>query len=30
MNGIARYLDEPTVLSTELLDRACATYFVEM
>ena len=30
LTGIARYLDEPAVLSTELLDKACATYFVEM
>jgi predicted ATPase with chaperone activity len=30
MSGIARYLDEPAVLTTELMDRACATYFVEM
>lgn len=28
--GIARYLDEPAVLSTELVDRACKTYFVEL
>ena len=28
--GIARYLDEPAVLSTDLLDMSCATYFVEM
>lgn len=28
--GIARYLDEPAVLSTELIDRACRTYFVEL
>lgn len=28
--GIARYLDEPAILSTELIDRACNTYFVEL
>lgn len=28
--GIARYLDEPAVLSTDLVDRACRTYFVEL
>ena len=28
--GIARYLDEPAVLSTDLVDRACNTYFVEL
>jgi predicted ATPase with chaperone activity len=28
--GIARYLDEPAVLSTDLIDRSCATYFVEL
>lgn len=28
--GIARYLDQPAVLSTDLIDRACQTYFVEL
>lgn len=28
--GIARYLDEPAVLSTQLIDRACSTYFVDL
>jgi predicted ATPase with chaperone activity len=28
--GIARYLDQPAVLSTEMVDRACQTYFVEL
>lgn len=28
--GIARYLDQPAILSTELVDRACQTYFVEL
>ena len=28
--GIAKYLDQPPVLSLELLDRACHTYFVEL
>ena len=28
--GIARYLDVPAVLSTDLIDRACNTYFVEL
>lgn len=28
--GIARYLDEPVVLSTDLVDRACSTYFVDL
>ncbi|CAN5801972.1 AAA family ATPase [soil metagenome] len=28
--GIARYLDEPAILSTALIDRACQTYFVEL
>lgn len=27
--GIAQYLDQPPILSQELIDRACATYFVE-
>lgn len=30
LTGIARYLDEPAVLSSDLIDRACATYFVEL
>src|SRR5690606_22447941 len=30
LTGIARYLDVPAVFSTELLDKACPTYFVEM
>ncbi|MFW6073958.1 MAG: ATP-binding protein, partial [Chloroflexota bacterium] len=28
--GIARYHDEPVVLSTDLVDKACSTYFVEL
>ena len=28
--GIARYMDEPAILSTDLIDRACNTYFVEL
>lgn len=28
--GIARYLDEPAVLSRDLVDRACSTYFVDL
>ena len=30
LTGIARYLDKPAVLSTDLIDRACHTYFVEL
>jgi predicted ATPase with chaperone activity len=30
LTGIARYLDMPAVLSPELIDRACNTYFVEL
>jgi predicted ATPase with chaperone activity len=28
--GIARYLDQPAVLSIDLVDRACGTYFVDL
>jgi predicted ATPase with chaperone activity len=28
--GIARYLDQPALLSQDLIDRACSTYFVEL
>lgn len=28
--GIARYLDRPATLSTDLIDRACRTYFVDL
>ena len=30
LTGIAKYLDQPAVLSTNLIDRACNTYFVEL
>jgi predicted ATPase with chaperone activity len=30
LTGIAKYLDKPATLSTELLDRACQTYFVDL
>jgi len=30
LTGIARYLDQPAILSTNLIDRACRTYFVEL
>lgn len=28
--GIARYLDQPATLSSDLIDRACRTYFVDL
>jgi predicted ATPase with chaperone activity len=30
LTGIARYLDRPAILSTDLIDRACTTYFVDL
>lgn len=30
LTGIARYLDRPAILSTDLIDRACKTYFVDL
>lgn len=30
LTGIAKYLDQPATLSTNLIDRACNTYFVEL
>lgn len=30
LTGIARYLDQPATLSTDLIDRACRTYFVDL
>lgn len=30
LTGIARYLDKPPALTTDLLDRACQTYFVDL
>jgi hypothetical protein len=30
LTGIARYLDLPAILSTDLIDRSCRTYFVEL
>lgn len=30
LTGIARYLDQPAMLSTDLIDRACRTYFVDL
>lgn len=30
LTGIARYLDRPATLSTDLIDRACNTYFVDL
>lgn len=30
LTGIARYLDLPAILSTDLIDRACNTYFVDL
>jgi len=30
LTGIAKYLDQPAVLSPNLIDRACNTYFVEL
>ncbi|HUG14405.1 MAG TPA: ATP-binding protein [Thermomicrobiales bacterium] len=30
LTGIAKYLDRPALLSTDLIDRACNTYFVDL
>jgi hypothetical protein len=30
LTGIAKYLDQPAILSPNLIDRACNTYFVEL
>jgi len=30
LTGIARYLDQPSALTPNLIDRACQTYFVDL